>query len=120
MRVLWTAYGWHTRSALCFELDRARTGAGPGIFEVAAVSGIAETLEGMTPRTAAVEKKGIIEEPVTDAQDLRPLECLCNLDFWLLFVVGGFLSGAGLVLFNNMSALVQALGGKSANTTGLV
>ncbi len=38
--------------------------------------------------------------------ELTPIQCLRSADFWMLFVINGLCSGAGLTLLNNVSQQV--------------
>lgn len=38
--------------------------------------------------------------------ELTPMQCLRSADFWMLFVINGLCSGAGLTLLNNVSQQV--------------
>ncbi|PRW32873.1 MFS general substrate transporter [Chlorella sorokiniana] len=51
------------------------------------------------------------------APELAPLQCLCSLDFWLLFTVIAVGTGSGLALLNNLAQVVAATAG-SRSTAG--
>ncbi|GBG79377.1 hypothetical protein CBR_g29526 [Chara braunii] len=60
--------------------------------------------------------EGSEEEEDVKLPDMTPLESLCSLSFWLLLLSAGIGIGSGVVVINNLSQLVEALGGKSADT----
>ncbi|KAK9818432.1 hypothetical protein WJX72_012528 [[Myrmecia] bisecta] len=53
-------------------------------------------------------------------QDWTPLQCLASLDFYLLWLVNGIGSGAGLTLLNNIAEQVIALTGDGPRTSSSV
>lgn len=47
------------------------------------------------------------EHRAVNPVEMTPWECLKSIDFWMLFLVNGVASGAGLTLLNNLGQQVD-------------
>lgn len=78
--------------------------AGQGETDVAA--GPVAPAKGPPSRRLSRKRSMLNELP-----DLNPLQCLASLQFWLMFAACTAASGCGLMLLNNLTQVIVALGG---------
>lgn len=57
------------------------------------------------------------EHRAVNPVEMTPWQCLKSIDFWMLFLVNGVASGAGLTLLNNLGQQVLAIGSKSSKSS---